>query len=680
MLVDLYRVVKQSLRASVESYSIKAIEELYEFVRTAEVSGGDESTVLFEKWLESGDDSLLAEIEAYNEEDCRSTVALHEWLLHQRPPDLPWRPSPEPEPPADEEMPPERAVLRDALLARSAEEGDAPWLLAQLLDYHRREAKPQWWEWFLHVGLSEEELIADTDTIGGLELVGEPEPDKSSLVYTFSFPEQEHKIGGDAVDPATEKTYGVTVDDEHGLVRLWRGKNRADEPLPRALIPVKPIHDREQRGALARLARAYLDGSARPAVVAVLERRLPRARLDLAPVEAVSTLEDSYLFVQGPPGSGKTWQGAKMAVALMRDGKRVGVTSLSHKAINKLLEEIEREAREQGFVFKGRKKSTGGNEESRFEGKFIDWGDDWRDLLEDELQLLAGTAWLFAREDFHDRGLAEARPHDAHSRGLASARPQPFLDTLFVDEAGQVSLADALAVGSAARNLVLLGDPNQLPQVSQGAQPEEAKVSVLQHLLGSDETVPPRAGHLPRANVAPAAGDLRVHLGGVLRGTVAAGRGERAAFARGRQRPRDRRDRARGAQPVLLGGGGRGRGGDPRAPRDVVHGREVGWCGRSGRTTSSSSPPTTPRCAACASACPPACAWGRWTSSRGRRLPSSSSRWRARPRRTPLAASASPSTATASTSPPRVPSAASCSCAPRASSTPTARRSSRCGW
>ena len=92
VLVDLYRVVKQALRASVESYSIKAIEALYGFVRTAEVMGGDESTVLFEKWLESGDDSLLRDIEAYNEEDCRSTVALHEWLLHRRPPEPPVAP------------------------------------------------------------------------------------------------------------------------------------------------------------------------------------------------------------------------------------------------------------------------------------------------------------------------------------------------------------------------------------------------------------------------------------------------------------------------------------------------------------------------------------------------------------------------------------------------------------
>jgi predicted RecB family nuclease len=476
VLVDLYRVVKQALRASVESYSIKALEALYGFERTADVRGGDESTVLFERWLESGDDSLLARVEAYNEEDCRSTVALHEWLLERRPPGLPWRPAIEPEPP-DDEMPHERALLRDALLERSAEEGDAAWLLAHLLDYHRREAKPQWWEWFLHLSLDEEELIADTDTIGGLELVGEPEPDKGSLVYTLSFPEQEHKISGETVDPVTGKTYPVTVDDELGLLRLRRGKKRAGEPLPRALIPPSPIHDGEQRQALVRLAERYLAGEGEAslaptsAVWAVLRRDLPRARLDLPPVEAVATLDQSYLFVQGPPGSGKTWQGAKMAVALMRAGKRVGVTSLSHKAIHKLLEEIEREAGEQGFSFKGRKKSTAGNEESRFDGRFVDSADGWREMLEDELQLLAGTAWPFAREAF-----------------------EGTLDTLFVDEAGQVALADVLAVAPVARNLVLLGDPNQLPQVSQGAQPEQAKVSVLQHLLGNDETVPPERG------------------------------------------------------------------------------------------------------------------------------------------------------------------------------------------
>ena len=340
VLVDLYRVVKQAVRASVPSYSIKEIEKLYGFQRTALVSGGDDSTVRFDQWLEGGDDALLDEIERYNEEDCRSTVALHEWLLSLRPPETPWRAPPDERERSEEaeERDAERAALCDALLD-GAEEGDPRWLLAQLLSYHRREAKPQWHEWFDHVGHDDDELIEDTDTIGGLELAGEPEVDGQSLVYTLSFPAQEHKIGHDGVDPKTEKSYKVNVDDELGLVHLRRGARRAEEPLPTALIPPQPIGDYEQRDAVARFARSYRDGDGRyTAVREILERRPPRARLDASPVDAALSLDGSYLFVQGPPGSGKTWQGAKIAIALMRAGQRVGITSLSHKAINNLLE------------------------------------------------------------------------------------------------------------------------------------------------------------------------------------------------------------------------------------------------------------------------------------------------------------------------------------------------------
>jgi predicted RecB family nuclease len=470
VLVDLYRVVKQALRAGIPSYSIKEVEKIYGFVRTAEVSGGDESVVLFEQWLESGENGILEGIRAYNEEDCRSTVALHEWLLALRPRDMPWRAPPDEREVSEEaeERDAERAALHDALLG-GEEEGSPCWLLAHLLYYHRRESKSQWWEWFHHLGLDDDELLEDTDTIGGLKLVDAVD-DGQSLRYTFSFPPQEHKIDGRCFDPATVRGYKAQVDDELGLVTLRRSKNLADEPLPRALIPSPPIPDWRHRDAIARFARAYRDGPASGALVEVLERRPPRARLDLPVPEAALSLDGSYLFVQGPPGSGKTWQGAKVAVALMRAGRRVGVTSLSHKAIGKLLTEIEREAREQGFRFRGRKKSSG-DDDSRFEGDFIDCSDHWQDLVDPELQLVAGTSWLFVYP-----------------------QSEGFLDTLIVDEAGQVALADVIAVGQAARNLVFLGDPNQLPQVSQGAMPEEAKQSVLQHLLGEERTVPPDRG------------------------------------------------------------------------------------------------------------------------------------------------------------------------------------------
>jgi uncharacterized protein len=473
VLVDLYRVVKQALRAGVTSYSIKEVEKLYGFERTAEVAGGDESVVLFEQWLEARDGSLLEGIRAYNEEDCRSTAALHEWLLARRPPELPWRLPPDERERTEEaeERDARRVALHEALLA-GAEEGSPRWLLAHLLSYHQREAKSQWWEWFHHLSLDEDELVEDADTIGGLELVGEPVEDGQSLVYTFEFPPQEHKIDGECRDPATEKAYRVQVDDERGLLALRRSKERADEPLPAALVPGPPIPDWDHRSSVERFAGAYLAGERAGALAEVLERRLPRVRLDLPVAEAALSLDGSYLFVQGPPGSGKTWQGAKAAVALMRAGRRVGITSLSHKAIGKLLFEVEREAREQGFSFRGRKKSSSGDDDSRFEGDFVDSRDGWRDLLDPELQLVAGTSWLFARGDFAG-----------------------FCDTLIVDEAGQVALADVIAVGHAARSLVFLGDPNQLPQVSQGAMPEQAKASVLQHLLGEEhETVPPDRG------------------------------------------------------------------------------------------------------------------------------------------------------------------------------------------
>jgi uncharacterized protein len=473
LLVDLYRVVRQSLRAGVTSYSIKEIEKLYGFERTAEVAGGDESVVLFDQWIEAREGALLEGIRAYNEEDCRSTVALHEWLIGQRPAGLPWQPPPDQREKKEEEEERDatRIALHDALLA-SGEEGSPSWLLAHLLYYHQREAKSGWWEWFHHLELDEDELIEDTDTIGGMRLAGEPAEDGQWLVYEFTFPAQELRSVGEYVDPATERTYrNVQIDDDRGIITIRRGKALADEPLPSALVPGRPIPNTHHRNAVQRFAEAYLAGERGGVVAEIVERRPPQARLDLAVPEAARSLDGSYLFVQGPPGSGKTWQGAKAAVALMRAGRRIGVTALSHKAISKLLEEIEREAREQGFSFRGRKKSTSGDEGTRFEGTFIDSANGWQDMLDEELQLVAGTSWLFARADFADH-----------------------LDTLIVDEAGQVSLADVVAVGHTARNIVLLGDPNQLPQVSQGAMPEEAKASVLQHLLGVETTVPPDRG------------------------------------------------------------------------------------------------------------------------------------------------------------------------------------------
>jgi predicted RecB family nuclease len=481
VLVDLYRIVKQSLRASVDSYSIKAIEKLYGFERTAEVAGGDESVVRFEEWLETGDDTVLEDVERYNEEDCRSTVALHEWLLSLRPADVPWREPPEERARSPEavERGAERAALEASLL-EGAEVGSPRRLLGHLVDYHQREARPQWWAWFRWPQLDDDELIADRTAIGALSWDGNPPAvEEQSHAYPMSFPPQEHKLSSEGFDPDTRARFRLRIDDDTGTATLLRGVAREEEPLPRGLTPGGPYRDGVKRDALIRFVRAYAEGSLGryPALTALLERRLPDARLGVDPVEAALSLGESYLFVQGPPGSGKSWQGARMAIALMRADKRVGVTSLSHKAIHNLLRAIQHEADAQGFSFAGAKRgSAEEGSDTMFESRCIVTSEDVEVCADPSFQLVAGTAWALTRP--------KVDHHEAE-------RP---LDVLFVDEAGQLALADVLAAGTSARSLVLLGDPNQLPQVSQGSHPEGAERSVLQHLLGDEITAPADRG------------------------------------------------------------------------------------------------------------------------------------------------------------------------------------------
>src|SRR5262249_4696371 len=156
--------------------------------------------------------------------------------------------------------------------------------------------------------------------------------------------------------------------------------------------------------------------------------REPGARLQtttLAEQQAlVAALDASHLVIQGPPGSGKTWTGARLIVSLIANGRRVGVAATSHKAINNLLAEVERAAVENGVDFAGVKKCSDADDEHH--GARIANTTDNDDCERSDAALIAGTAWLFARPGMDAR-----------------------LDYLFVDEAGQVSLADAIAMSTA---------------------------------------------------------------------------------------------------------------------------------------------------------------------------------------------------------------------------------------
>jgi len=202
----------------------------------------------------------------------------------------------------------------------------------------------------------------------------------------------------------------------------------------------------------------------------------PLAQPGEKPTEAacrlVRTLQDTVLPIQGPPGSGKTFAGADMILALIANGRRVGITAFTHKAIINLLDEVMTHAARQGMPVAAIRKLEQGEDPGEPAYRWTGRNEEVAAALGDgEVQLAAGTAWMWARPEF-----------------------EGLVDTLFVDEAGQMSLANVIAVSGAARNLVLLGDPQQLSQVKKGAHPDGVDVSSLEHVLAGAPVIDPSRG------------------------------------------------------------------------------------------------------------------------------------------------------------------------------------------
>lgn len=496
VLVDLLAVVRQGMQVGEESYSLKKLERHHGFVREERrVREGGGSIVVYEQWLELQEPELLEAIRAYNCEDCISTLRLRDWILeHMRPEaeaefgvDFADFVEPEPE---ERRGPPEWMPDVLALVERLTAglpptgEGDTPEqaerrLISHLLLYHYRESKPTWWRYFDLRGKTADELIDERDAIAGLvrdETVA-PVPFKRSLDYRFTFPAQEHRLGpGDCEDPLNKVKHKVVeVGAAHVVVR--RG-NSADPPAPVALVDATTFPDKPLREALIELAQSILADDGRfVAVRRLLRREPPRlASGELGEsveqlIGATLGLEESCLPVQGPPGTGKTYRGARMIVAAMKAGKRVGITAPSHAAIKNLLGAVEEHAHEVGYAFSGvYKPAQGGSYDSP---RGLVRALDRKNPLTDADLLVAGTQWFYAGDD---------APADVH--------------VVFVDEAGQFALANAAVVGLVAENLVLLGDPQQLPQVTQVDHPDGSGGSVLDHVLDGASTIPAGRGVL----------------------------------------------------------------------------------------------------------------------------------------------------------------------------------------
>ena len=508
IFIDLHGITKQCVRASVEQYSLKEMEKFCDYQRRVPLPEANQARHFVEHQLEMIPSPTLTDearsvVKGYNEDDCRATERLRGWLeglragLIESGTEIP-RPAPKDASPSEALTAQQQrvAALFDALTRdlpaepgdRTAEQG-ARWLLAHALDWHWREEKVKWWEFFRMKDLSEEELFDEKSAVAGLTIrqrMPKMSPKERAPIDQYHYPSQECAIrAGDTLYTLDEQKFGDVV---------------AADPVARTIDVKKPMkldgfhptcafaHSRyptkEQSESILRLAEWIVahgieDSGEYQAARDLLLRNPPRLTAGQAlgnrPNETMVqracrvalALDNSALPIQGPPGAGKTFTGARMICELVRNGKKVGITAVSHKVIRKLLDEVVKAAREMnlaGISCAHRKEDA--DPENRPVREIGANDEALASLQSGAVNVLGGTPWLWCREEFRD---------SVHG--------------LFVDEAGQMSLANVLACAPAGNNLVLLGDPQQLEQPQKGSHPEGSDISALAHLLDGRGTI-----------------------------------------------------------------------------------------------------------------------------------------------------------------------------------------------
>lgn len=510
VFVDLYKIVKSSLLLGEPKYSIKNVEHLYRGKRETAVGTGGDSVVVYEKWRElfskneESDhwetSSILKSIRDYNVDDCQSTQELVDWLrIQQKNNNIIYLGKTEVAEPEVKEEITQTIVLRDKLFEKALSSDKKALMenLAWMLEFHRREAKPMYWRLFDRLGSSEEELFDDLDCLALCKRTDrapfKPTPRAHNLAYEYQFdPNQEFKGKADrfyvlGFDDENGKSVAASLCDEESDLANARIVVQSKNELPAVitLVPDESINPKPIPSAIYKTVSEFYEGHlTQCAILDFLLRSKPRIKNHagdaISPshepeaklieiISAIQNLDNSYLTIQGPPGAGKTYTAKHVIAALIKNGAKIGISSNSHKAINHLLVETAVYSRKENI-----------------KGHFFCTGDTGSDLEKNNINIIKNekllaniasgcvmgtTAWGFARPDMENQ-----------------------LDYLFIDEAGQVSVANLIAMSRSAKNLVIMGDQMQLGQPSQGSHPAESGLSILDYLLHETPTISDEMG------------------------------------------------------------------------------------------------------------------------------------------------------------------------------------------
>ena len=512
IFVDLHRVVKQGIRASVEEYSLKKMEAFYGFARKTSLDASRAAMRYIEHHLELGwrgetlRDDMREAMEGYNREDCESTAVLRDWLESERK-KLIARSEKIERPVAGDPEPPEELSERQkrvAELTARLTEGvpvdrsersqgqQARWLLAQLLDWHRREDKAAYWEKFRLADLDDDELLEEKSGLGGLQFLERLSVERKIPTDRYRFEKQETEVREEDDLYHELQKFGTVAGIDFAARTIDVKKKRKTAELHPVAVYLwdRPYDVDDQKDAIFRIGEWVAqtgidsDGSYRAARDLMLRyaprlqenqtvRPLPLETPEASANRIARAMKETVFAIQGPPGAGKTYTGARMICQLVRQGKRIGVTALANKVIRKLLEEVVSAARVDGIQSVRCIQKWKDGEPSQ-DIAAAESGDEALAVLRSGIaNVVGGTSFMWAAENFAD-----------------------VVDVLFIDEAGQMALADVISVAHAAKSLVLIGDPQQLERPLKGSHPDGAEKSALEHLLGEHKTILPEVGLL----------------------------------------------------------------------------------------------------------------------------------------------------------------------------------------
>lgn len=366
--------------------------------------------------------------------------------------------------------------------AERTDEQQARWILANIVDWHRREEKAIWWEYFRLADLSAEDLREERAGLSGLAFVGVVGGTAKAPIHRYRFPPQETEIrGGEDLRNLGGARLGKVeaIAFDSNTVDIKKRQDTAGLH-PQAVFAHSYVDTKVIAEALVRIGDYVAghgvdgDGPYRAARDLLLRER-PRVGGEplhrvgettvAAAVRLCAHLTGGILPIQGPPGAGKTFTGARMICELVRRGKKVGITANSHKVIRNLIDATIKAADEMGIALQCSQKADE-IEDPQHRLIFAKSNEELFAALRGSASVGGGTAWMWSRPDAFET-----------------------VDVLFVDEAAQMSLANVLAVSQAAKTVVLIGDPQQLDQPMQGSHPEGTDVSALDHILGGERTI-----------------------------------------------------------------------------------------------------------------------------------------------------------------------------------------------